>query len=154
MILHDMRFPRSECSIRIPHIFFLSTHMSFGGLIHALMPWFSRSSTMDPAVMSLIMLCTDAAMDGCFRTMLKVRFLPGSECHWFSLCPLPENCSSATTTDKLSRLSMCFLAYSLVESTLSSHIMSCPFVMVRKLIIFAGFKAKITILFKYGEQRT
>jgi len=46
----------------------------------------------------------------------------------------------------LSSVEICLLASSLVESTVSSHIMSCLFAMVRNLLIFARIFTKLTII--------
>jgi len=46
---------------------------------------------------------------------------------------------------------MCLLASLLVESAVSSHIMSAFIVMVRILIIFADVFAKLTIKSIYGK---
>ena len=129
-----------EFSMSMPQIFLSLTYMSLGHLIFALMEWAARKSTTERAAISFIENWSYAwkwgpVRSSNFRAMLKRRFFPRALCHLFPLCPLPAVCSKAAVTDKLSMSQMCLLSSSLVESVLSSHIMSCFFVMVRFLII-------------------
>ena len=59
-----------------------------------------------------------------FSTILKVRFIPGSESQVLFLCPLPAVCLTAAMTDISERPFICLLASLLVESASSSHMMS------------------------------
>lgn len=160
-MLEESHAPRKEFSISIPQIFLSPTYMSFGHLISAWIPCKERKSVTESEAISFSTNCSRAdslgregALESSqenFRTMLNSRFSPALLDHLLPLCPRPAVCSHADRTDKLSMSEMCLLASSLVESMLSSHIMSCFFAMVRILIIFAQIFTKITIISIHGQ---